>query len=55
MSKYDHVTDEMFDEELQRVIEEKVHELLSIPGAYEVFSEHYNNVVLDRLCVEEDE
>lgn len=52
---YSHITNEDFDEMLERVIEENVHEILSIPGAYEIFAEHYNNTVLDRLLPQEDE
>lgn len=43
----------MTDEEFYTILEEVVAEtpagvLLQIPGAYEVFSEHFNNEVLER-------
>ena len=43
-------TQEDFDENLKDILEEDVStgELLSIPGIYEILSEHFNNDVLDR-------
>jgi len=45
------VTDEMFDEELERVVKEKAMEgtLMATPGLYEVVREEFNNEVLERL------
>lgn len=48
---YSWVTQERFDEELSRIVQ---HEgcrgtLLSVPGVYEVVSEHFNNAVLKNL------
>jgi len=45
------VTDEMFDEELEKIVEEKAREgtLLATPGLYEVVREEFNNEVLARL------
>jgi len=45
------VTQEMFDEELEKIVEEKASEgtLMAVPGLYEVVSEEFNNEVLERL------
>lgn len=45
------VTQEMFDDELEKVVEEKAREgtLMATPGLYEVVSEEFNNEVLERL------
>lgn len=49
MPDYSKMTTEEFDHCLQRLIVEvsSSGELLSIPGIYEVLSEHFNNEVLD--------
>lgn len=50
MSTYDWVTTEMFDEALQELLSKETgSDLLSIPGVYEVLSEHFNNEVLEKL------
>lgn len=44
------ITDEQFDQALKTVIDlenEKASNLLSIPGIYEILSEHYNNEAID--------
>jgi hypothetical protein len=47
---YDWVTNEMFDEELEKVIEEaSASTLIAIPGLYEVVREEFNNEILERL------
>lgn len=46
---YEWVTREMFEEELEKLIGERSDILLSIPGIYEVLSEHFNNEILERL------
>lgn len=44
------VKDEEFDEELEKIMNEQpAGNLLSIPGIYEIVSEHFNNKVLQRL------
>lgn len=45
------VTQEMFDEELEKIVEEKAREgtLMATPGLYEVVSEEFNNEVLERI------
>jgi len=44
------VKDEEFDEELEKIMNEQpAGNLLSIPGIYEIVSEHFNNEVLQRL------
>lgn len=43
---YDKMTNEEFDNILQELVKENASTLLTIPGAYEVFSEHFNNEVL---------
>lgn len=46
---YEAMTNEEFDAILTEIIAETpAGVLLQIPGAYEVFSEHFNNEVLDR-------
>jgi hypothetical protein len=55
-NKYDKMTSEDF----QRILEELVHAsttdlLMSLPGAYEVFSEHFNNEVLDQWETEQEQ
>lgn len=52
---YDWVTTEMFEEELEELIHRDTHNLLTIPGVYEVVAEHYNNEVLERLAAEHSE
>lgn len=40
----------MFDEELEALLDEQgANLLLAVPGAYEIFAEHFNNDVLERL------
>lgn len=41
--------DNQFDRILQEIIVEDASSLLSIPGVYEILSEHYNNEVLKRI------
>lgn len=48
MTDYSALTDEDFDEILSEITIENAASLLLVPGAYEVFSEHYNNEVLAR-------
>jgi hypothetical protein len=46
-STYSHVTDAMFDAELERILDTMSGgQLLAIPGIYEVVSEELNNAVL---------
>ena len=44
---YSKVTTEQFDEILERLVRDNSDTLLSIPGVYEVLSEHFNNEVLE--------
>lgn len=47
---YKKVTEEMFVKKLAKVIDEqKASSLLTIPGIYEILSEHFNNEVLARF------
>lgn len=56
MADYSKLTDEMFDKYLIKILkEESAEEILRIPGAYEVFSEHFNNDVLDMFVDEHPE
>ncbi len=41
------ISDEQFDNILAKLVAENVETLLSIPGIYEVLSEHFNNEVLE--------
>ena len=43
------VTTEMFDEALEKIVRNQGAGILSVPGVYEVLSEHFNNEVLDTL------
>jgi hypothetical protein len=45
---FDAMTQEQFDDILGQVVSENCGALLGVPGAYEVFAEHYHNEVLDR-------
>lgn len=40
---------ELFDDILHEIVLEEAAHLLSIPGVYEVLSEHFNNEVLKRM------
>ena len=49
MAKYDKASQDELDVILAKIIGELSGEqILAIPGAYEVFSEHFNNEVLER-------
>lgn len=45
---YSKMTDDEFYYTLQDLVRDNSGELLTIPGAYEVFSEYFNNKVLER-------
>ena len=48
--RYAWVTTEMFDRKLAELVGEMSgEEIVAVPGAYEVLSEHLNNDVLDAL------
>lgn len=47
-NKYSELTDEDFDRILGEVVKENAGSLLTIPEAYNVLSEHFNNEVLER-------
>ena len=48
MGDYDRLTDAEFDEILESIVSQTpAGVLLTIPGAYEVLSEHFNNEVLE--------
>ncbi len=52
---YDWVTDEMFREKLEQLVNETyASELISIPGVYEHLADHFNNDVLSELEAERD-
>jgi len=56
MTDYSQITDEQFDAALERIIGKcSPAQLLAIPGAYEVFSEEFNNEALDEATGECDE
>ena len=47
---------ERFDEKLAEILDKNpASHLLSIPGVYEVVSEHFNNDVLAALCSHENQ
>lgn len=50
MVDYSQMTDEEFDLELNEIINEEcvAYNLLSIPGIYEILSDHFHNEILDR-------
>jgi len=52
---YDNLTNEQFDNMLQILIIRDAAQLLTIPGVYEVLSEHYNNEILDLYDKEREE
>ena len=47
--KIDSISQEDFDRELERLVQRDSKTLLSIPGAYEVFSEEYSNEIIDNI------
>jgi hypothetical protein len=53
------LTQEEFDALLEEIVSEEGHNLLSVPGVYEIVAEHFNNEVLrkweDSQEDEEDE
>ena len=56
MSKeIDSINQEDFDRELERLVQRDAKTLLSIPGAYEVFSEEYNNEIIEILLARQEE
>ena len=55
-NKYSHITSEMFTEELERLVSQMTTgELMSLPGFYEIVSEHFNNDILDNLSNDDDQ
>ena len=55
-NKYSHITSEMFTEELERLVSQMTTgELMSLPGFYEIVSEHFNNDILANLTNENDQ
>jgi hypothetical protein len=56
MCDYSYVTDEMFQNKLEEIVEAaSTEELMSIPGISEILREHYNNDVLCELDEEREE
>ena len=51
----DSINQEDFDRELERLVQRDAKTLLSIPGAYEVFSEEYNNEIIEILLARQEE
>ena len=51
----DSINQEDFDKELERLVQRDAKTLLSIPGAYEVFSEEYNNEIIEILLARQEE
>ena len=47
--KADEITQEQFDNELERLVVENAHSLLLIPGVYEAVSEYFNNEIIYNL------
>lgn len=55
MSDYSWVTNEMFDAKLAEILDGlSGGQVLAVAGAYEVFSEHFNNAVLEALEQDRD-
>lgn len=46
---------ERFDDILHDLVQEEGAHLLSIPGIYEILSEHFNNEVLRRMAQEDED
>ena len=53
MTDYSWVTNEMFDSALRKAAEGE--DLWTIPGVYEILSEHFNNAALEILEREREE
>ncbi len=51
LEDYSWVTQELFDEELAWIVQDEGRNgtLISVPGIYEVVSEHFNDAVLKNL------
>jgi len=47
MNKYRKIKDEEFDDAVRTLAAENIQETLSLPGIWEIISEHYNNEALD--------
>lgn len=53
---FNELTDDEFDTILMAVVDEKpASALISVPGAYEIFAEEYNNEVLERYRLKQME
>ena len=53
---YSWVTQEMFDEKLEKILDDQTGgSLLIIPGVYEIVREYFNNDVLEALEEEREE
>jgi len=52
MKTYQDITHDEFAASVLELARNKIDETLSLPGVWEIISEHYNNEALD-LCVEE--
>lgn len=54
MPKYDKISTEDFDRILAEIMnEDNASSLLTIPGVYEIVSEHFNNEVLEKWNIEQ--
>jgi hypothetical protein len=47
---YDDIPEEEFSEVIEQLAFENMADTISLPGIYEIISEHYNNEALDLLC-----
>ena len=47
---FEWITNEMFDEQLELILDREGRNLLAVPGVYECVREHFNNEVIERLC-----
>jgi len=52
---YSWVTDEMFDNKLQEIVECHAAQVIMIPDVYALLSKHYNNEVLESLEEERED
>jgi hypothetical protein len=55
MADYTKMTDQDYDDILEDIVKENVSTLLSVPGAHEVFSEYFNNEVLNQWAEDNHE
>ena len=47
---YDDIPNDVFQDTIEQLAFENMADTISLPGIYEIISEHYNNDALNLLC-----